>query len=714
MSPLALAPNSVLETTFRRLVDETAGRVSSPIVDIETVYTTLEVAPASPDSRSAGEILEHLHEEIRRHLAAGDATQQSFAPMLKLLRDQLVLRQIVDGIPFDPFLPILVVIREALQKLTSPVSDFADEGAWRSAIVAAVDCVTIAPRDPSMPPSFAFEYQRQRAIARSIVALRDAGYPCTPVNGIMKMDLAVEQRLTNDLQQMVQQLGGRPIVHVLFAVLAERFDSNQQRYHLTPNGWNRQWGPSIPFGYLLNLAVRTPTIPQLSVDDAKPLFSRFQKLATDYVCLYDVEHNDPYTMVEASGKEFIAEVVRALRYDAMVGFPQLRPTDVRQLLLGLFDWVADAIAEQAIGGTIREAATLVDFILRRSRQADSRPRAFTVSFIASRLSMIAEPTLRRLLDSLSHDRCNQLFQLADDFTRADFMNKPFIRTGDEYVVMNPSWCAPSAIEAIRLAVLREAAAADREIGLAFERTVRSALQKHGVYCRWGSYSELDDTGRRTREKPEIDCLIETDEALILFELKKRAISRTARTNDLELLHSLAVSLFESQAQLARHELNLRRNGAIDLNQDGAIHRVELRGRRIERVSLSLNDLGAIQDRGLVLALLRNFAGAILTHEAETSLSPGELNKFRKAQERCRELGQLESSIRHLTATQPDIPFANCWFMSFGELLVRLDHVTDNSSLLRELDIFRRLILGMRNPYAEYKQLRQIEVSDPAD
>lgn len=47
-------------------------------------------------------------------------------------------------------------------------------------------------------------------------------------------------------------------------------------------------------------------------------------------------------------------------------------------------------------------------------------------------------------------------------------------------------------------------------------------------------------------------------------------------------------------------------------------------------------------------------------------------------------------------------------MSFGELLVRLDHVTDNASLLREIDVVRRLILGMRNLYAEYKQLRRIE------
>src|SRR4029077_12328097 len=137
---------------------------------------------------------------------------------------------------------------------------------------------------------------------------------------------------------------------------------------------------------------------------------------------------------------------------------------------------------------------------------------------------------------------------------------------------------------------------------------------------------------------------------------------------------------------------------IDLNQDGTVYRLELRGRRIERVSLSLNDLGALQDRGLALALLRNFAGATLTHEAEQALSADEISKFRKAQERCRELGETETHIRALKATQEDMPFASCWFMSFGELLVRLDHVTDNASLLREIDVVRRLILGMRNPY----------------
>jgi len=155
-------------------------------------------------------------------------------------------------------------------------------------------------------------------------------------------------------------------------------------------------------------------------------------------------------------------------------------------------------------------------------------------------------------------------------------------------------------------------------------------------------------------------------------LKKKPLTRRAQAgSDVHILLDIANSLLDAQVQSGWHEARLRIHGYLDLTSPKGTARLELKGRSVERIALSLLQFGSFQDR----MLLKQFLEASMTVDTFDMKDPALKSKFDKLNATLHELREQLAAL-HPGARQLDQPFFHCWFLSVPQLLVALDGVSD--------------------------------------
>ena len=139
------------------------------------------------------------------------------------------------------------------------------------------------------------------------------------------------------------------------------------------------------------------------------------------------------------------------------------------------------------------------------------------------------------------------------------------------------------------------------MGTAIERVVADALRAHNLNVTiQGSKYSMPDPLTGSNQDGECDVVVESPEFIVFLETKKKPHRRLSATgNALANLIDLSGSLFDAQAQLARHERILLHHGHIQF-EDG--RRFNMNGRSIERIALTLLDYGSLQDKFLLKQL----------------------------------------------------------------------------------------------------------------
>jgi hypothetical protein len=161
----------------------------------------------------------------------------------------------------------------------------------------------------------------------------------------------------------------------------------------------------------------------------------------------------------------------------------------------------------------------------------------------------------------------------------------------------------------------------------------------------------------------------------------------------------------AQAQAGWHEVRLRRHGHLDLHRDGITTRIELNGRGVERVAVSLLDFGSFQDR----VVLKQFLEA--TMNAQFTPLAANLNaKFEKINKALVEIREQVAAL-HPGQREVNQPFFNCWFLSVPQLLVLLDGVTDAAGFKAALWSCRHVVTGSSDLYFDLSYMRRLKKVD---
>jgi hypothetical protein len=243
------------------------------------------------------------------------------------------------------------------------------------------------------------------------------------------------------------------------------------------------------------------------------------------------------------------------------------------------------------------------------------------------------------------------------------------------------------------------------MGYAFEDTIIKLFSDHGIQALSGEY--VDGSG-------EIDILIESDTSLHIIEAKKKNLTRKARAGeDVYLFIDVFLSYIKSQIQLFRHELRFRKEGFIEINlRSGGTRRIEYLNRELDKISLSLHDYEGLQYRFFNMQTLpriieRNW---VLAEHYDNS-NDGNVSSEQEIIRKFNSIGVLSESLRDLAKELIEMgvetPFFDSWFLSFGNISMLLDGVTNTQGFSKNLKNIKHVSGGTMNTYAEYSTIRRL-------
>jgi hypothetical protein len=672
------------------MADEVAAKESAWSSDLFERYRLLGLPETG--NFTANAISDELNFRIRSAFISGE---KLVAQKCRELLGELIHDHILEGQLLSPYVDILAHIKDACQSQSIMGDDTPQY--WRQAIEIA----TLLAYDMKLgsverlqlifPEYYASGYAASR--------LRHAGYTIERSRDKIRLSEDMQSRLLDNIEKLLLEIGGLNFVGQFYNCL-NGYDEWQERYHLVTPKMNMQveQQPSIPLGYLFLLAVKHYGNGQARGTYEKLKFDWCVEMTRDYAIILDVQNYAHYPHFPLAPTELIETLQKMALSDTLFKIPQLRGSDVTRIIAGLIT-PEDFDARFDKEWTLRQVLQVIEAILTwsKTRRGPTRIRARDIRKLCPSLDGALVNMI--LADVLSHpsDGANQKFSRptdAPDMTPgegedmgADFAQRPLLRYTDKsFMLMDRSACAPAFIESVFAQMRNRNKNFDRDVGTKIELFVRDTLLQHNIHSCGGVY-------QIGTEKGECDVVIETDEVIILIEVKKKPLTRRARAgSDFSLVIDLALSLLEAQVQAGNHELRLRRDGFLDLNEHGQVHTIELRGRSIERIALSFSDFGSFHDR----LFLEKFLNAVV--QLNFGTAHAQYNK---------RFDEINGFIFALKKQNEFRPHFNCWFFSLPQLLVLLDEVDGPEAFRSALWATRNLGNGSGDLYFDIHHAQQI-------
>ncbi|MBP1625945.1 MAG: hypothetical protein H6Q00_420 [Holophagaceae bacterium] len=614
------------------------------------------------------------------------------------IKQQMIYEHEVYGSEVLPALKILSVIHDALlqEKTFLPITSESAE--WQSVAQAAHNYLEL---NPHFMDNIIELHNRTRNVGKAAKALQDRGFQVELANGEVRLSEKSFTAAFERLQRLIRMVGPRSIVSCIFRSLTPRFDPIQGRYLYVRNAPTMpvERPPAAPVGYILNLCVREWEAPVTRIDMGArtKAMKELEDLARDLVAILDVEPYNAFESMFVGGTEMLPFLQKAVIYDSAFSFPQMRPSDVLGFLKGVFDWVDDAAFKKSSGWSMTDALIVIGNIINLAKGKHGPVDILESEFDPG--GRIPIPELRALLKAMSHSKqgVNRGYRSAMDVSKADFSLKPLMKRADNrYLLLDLSWCSPAFYEVFASAARAFDKNADSKIGTEAESFLAAEFNRHGISIAKGNYKVPGKEG-------ECDVVVEMPRFTLFIEMKKKVLTRSARSgNDLDILVDLSHSLVAAQTQAGWHEVHIRQQKSLQLDDKGRVSTISLDGREVERVAVSLLDYGAFQDRNLLTRFLTTVMNVEFT--AHDTRQDSKLNTFREYQ------ANLRAQHTQLVVLNPGMerfPFFNCWFLSVPQLLVLLDGVTDNKAFQEAILAVRHIHFGTSDFYAELSAGRKL-------
>lgn len=670
---------------FRALVDEAIRR--RPVTDIDSFLPKEQQQLGL--GQQADAVADLQYERIARILAEPVPTTPW--NWLYLMRCNLI-HQEAFNVHTDPYEDVLAHISQAQKNVSFRSLD--DEDAWLQAIDSARAVQMVR-------PAVKLRTDRHKGVAWGITLLRAQGFRLRIEDVGIGFEDGEMERLVATIEADLQYLGGPFSMWTIFAYLRAHGRHDGTRYTagrtlLSPGAPSRV--PSLPVGYLLHLAARQAGIPSVTRHDMPAVLERLFQRAAALCAVIDVE---PYSHIEnmfLAPQAIPSFVGSNALFDHLFAFRQWSPCHAKSILKGIFGRIEQAWMLQNLGWTLGDAMRLADIVLVRPfTDGDMVPvpqMALITHKLAARLWSRMAPAFVHRAGTV-----NAKYRLPNDAPKADLHHKPLLEMAPKtYVALPAPLAMPAFFEAIHTA-LREGGYPKLDDVLADtleEDLVPNEFRTRGylVDLIGEKYRMFDPIVGKTVDG-ECDVVIETDHLVVFIETKKKALRRVSSTgNSFTSLLDLSASLIRGQCQTVRHERLLRQHGHIDFLSG---KRLELRGRQIDRIVVTLLDHGSCQDPRIAGEIYRLMAGATVT--TPITLSGPDQESLDTLNDHCQTLAREAAALDALGVGVRQQQFNN-WFMSVAQLLVILDLAGSPGNLLKQLNKLRCLTHNLFDLYRE--------------
>ncbi len=688
------------EQIFRDWVDGGEIPQRPTTLDCDNILEHYGLSPH--ENHSLDIISDHIKSRVEGLLPGGSRSNLSD---LFILRKHLLLRHFLDGLPIENYYSIL----ECIISWVSRTSDFAKltscEPRWREAVGLVREHMLIfnshRPRE-----DFRLFHPREAAVADSANCFRDRKYSVNVDNGRIDLSNGGELAIVTKLDSDIRLLGGHKLSRYLLDSNSGGPTAYSATYYLGSLGSSGSPAPEplVPVGYLLNVAVKHLNDGLIAHPSERKLLNEIIEDARRLAALYDLQ---PYSKIEKFIKprhSFIDIFGEYPFFDQMFRPRDLRPADVSRIILGIFPLVNHPSPNCGLKWSFHDAAAFADCIFHLCKQ-NTGPNVIKIDKLYNSLRGIDLSTIDQMLEDFSVEQqaisTKCLLPGNNTVDEDDFAFKPLIRLDKRsFCFMHPTLSAPGFYEAIYTALkCNRIRGLNQKIGDAFEKFIRNLLLEKGITVLNGDYkSDCVENG-------DFDAVVETKEAILLFECKKKGLSIESRQGDIvEVLEDLGTGLIKGLSQLTRQmlSLSLGESHALKVNDTNQLQSLALDGRRICNIVVSLKDYGAFHDNKIFRDVLNYLYTTGFTYIREN------VEEKLNTEEKLQSLRDYRKILFSLYSGKSWGWFGDCIFMSLPQLLHILDDVSDAGSLKTAVELTRNVSYGSRDPIYEYELVKKVK------
>ena len=606
----------------------------------------------------------------------------------------LLREQLLDGVDNQCYIDIVEIIHNYLGWNQNAIKGFSAP-CWQDVIAACSEEMPLPQTD------WLKEYDKEYRLAAAAKQLREFGLQIK-IEGCSYVT-ENDDIVFDALIKWIREAGGRRFLKMLLAQM--EYLEPEGRFLTDMNGNTPNPKDVIivkPYNYLVNLALANIKADGGSNREATKAFGKAIRLATDYCFLKypvqnfgnlwgDLFHRDRDTV------EFFRDLVYK---ESIFGLTQHSVWFTKMFCERVLMYMCDTGRVLEGGYTFDEYERLMNDVLSA---ADTLK---CVELKKDKLNKLGIKAIEQLIDdvSASDDVLNKGFRTPLDEEKENASNKPLIKANGKIYALPVTIGSWGWFEALMTVVRNQEKEdnqkdIDKEVGKLIENYIKEKLDEKGITHCSGTYPPP--------EKGEADLVVEATKGIMLFEMKKKSLTRKAKSgNEFKIVADLLGSLIDSQAQCFRTSHLMIKDGYVDLDDgNGNVTRVEKQGRTAECISICLGAFGPLQDRMLIKSIMDEMCNNPLTAEYEGTdkQTIKDVKKFNKDMQKWMPFLNEERT----NGDSKTNPYFNSWFLDFEQLMLIVKESNSNDELQARLIETKYVTTGSYNFYRERRMVRMM-------
>lgn len=457
-----------------------------------------------------------------------------------------------------------------------------------------------------------------------------------------------------------------------------------------------------PYNYLVNLALANINADGGSNSEAAKAFKKAISLATDYCFLkYPVQNfGDVWEDLFHKDRDAV-EFFRDLVY--------------KESIFGLTQhsvWFSKMFCERVLmymrgtGRVLENGYTFDEYERLMNHVLSTADTLKCVELRKDKLNKLGINAIEQLINDVAtgDDVLNKGFRTPLDNENENAFNKPLIKVNGKIYALPVTIGSWGWFEALMTVVRNQEKEdnkknIDKEVGELIEVYIKEKLDEKSITHCCGHYLHPVDG--------EADLVVEATEGIMLFEIKKKSLTRMAKSGDeFRIVSDLLGSLIDSQAQCFRTSHLMIKDGYVDLDDgNGNVTRVEKQDRTAECISVCLGAFGPLQDRILIKSIMDEICNKslIAKYDGDDKQTIKDVKKFNKDMQKWMPFLNEERT----NGDSKTNPFFNSWFLDFEQLMLIVKESNSNDELLDRLRETKHVTMGSYDFYRERKMVRMM-------
>lgn len=671
---------------FKELVDSTDATIGTK-EDFMKYYHV--------DSIEVGSFVKVLGDKIENlNYPSGKIDRSTF----NKLNEELVYRELIFNENSITYLQIIKTFFDANPKMER-LPSFEDKK-WIDVIEFSKNYLNFYKGERLSRENLKRHFQKEYDRSQSINYLRNNGCKINIKNNKINFISGLEEILL-ELDYKIEKLGGINLIWIMLSII--EYDNEFQRFFFLKNTSILEQNKEleVPWGYLFNLALKHPNFKNHSKKNKeKSLFDEIMDLAkilVNGVC--NVQEYNIFNHIFQNDKTLPQHASDLVLYDSLFRIPQSN-IELELKLCKCFFSFEDNFFEETLGFSLDDFINVITYLVSSARNISK----FILLNLSKKLDCsLSYDVLHKILNFMSHNHpINEDYLFPNDYLKIDFFKKPFIKVNqNQFFIPTISISSPNFYEVLA-DNLREPYnqkfnnSFNDMIGNKLEDFVKSLFDEYGInYISNSKYYDEEYEG-------ETDFIIESDDSIIIIEVKKKVLSRESKSGfNYRIIMDLLGGFVKSQFQASKLEYLLKKYNEVNLElNDKSKYKLLLNGRKVKRISLTQLDYGSLFDS----YFLENFLRTLINNDFILKDGDDKLNKeFENYKKDALNYKKIFSKLNEIE----DINFmtyvhVNTYFMCLSQLFEVIKRSYDNNSFNENLPNYL-VEYGSFDWFFEYKK-----------